>query len=364
MPRLSLHELQVGCRYTTSKIARLEDLGRVETHGFHGEAIASIAEVSTLKIDTQAEQSTAAMKSWNYGKEDLLSQTGDRTQRGTTVRVSDLFGNVPVRQKAAHHELVELDRVRQEVQRLALVHSHVGFVLFDVTRDSKLIQTQTNPDLLAAFESIFGSTKAAALAHHELPDQGPDSEEEEGPETKPRVPMFVEPCALKPISVSGLLSRPSEKGMTRKDLQFVYANRRPVACTLIQQLINQIYAPLMKEQSKHASSGDRAGLKIREQVSVIYPSFVVNISCDPSLYDVVIEDGKSAVEFTEWPRVLECIHRFCASFLESIGYSIPKYMKDSKQKPPRRKVQIDATAILENKSQSDLASIYTTGPSW
>jgi len=292
----------------------------------------------------------------------LLSQSDENMQQGTTVTVNDLFGNMPVRQKAAHQELVELDRVRQELQRLALVHSHIAFTLFDVTRDSKLIQTQTTPDLLTAFSSIFGSTKASPLV--EVSWSSLDEESDEEPEFKPPVPMFIQPSKPAAISVCGLLSRPSEKGMTRKDLQFVFANRRPVSCTLIQQLINQIYAPLMREQSKHAASGDRGGLKIREQVSVIYPSFVVNISCDPSLYDVVMEDGKSSIEFTEWPRVLECVHKFCASFLESIGYTIAKYVKDSKQKPPRRKVQIDATAILDNKSQADLASIYTTGPSW
>lgn len=352
----------MGTRNTTSKIARLEDLDRIETHGFRGEALANIADVSCLKIETQADQSPAASKLLRYGKTELLSQSSDRDKRGTTVTVDELFGNVPVRQKAANHELVELDRVRQEVQRLALVHSHVAFVLFDVTRESKLIQTQTTPDLLAAFSSIFGSSKAASLRHHEL--LPPDQDSEEEPESKSLTPMFVKPSTLTPISVTGLLSRPSEQGMARKDLQFVFANRRPVACTLIQQLINRIYAPLMKEQTKYASSGDRVGLKIREQVSVMYPSFVVNISCDPSLYDVVIEDGKSAVEFVEWPRVLECVHRFCATFLEAIGYTIPKYEKDSKQRTQRRKVQVDASAILENKSQSDLASIYTTGPSW
>ena len=98
----------MGTRNTTSKIARLEDLDRIETHGFRGEALANIADVSCLKIETQADQSPAASKLLRYGKTELLSQSSDRDKRGTTVTVDELFGNVPVRQKAANHEKILL----------------------------------------------------------------------------------------------------------------------------------------------------------------------------------------------------------------------------------------------------------------
>jgi hypothetical protein len=99
----------------------------------------------------------------------------------------------------------------------------------------------------------------------------------------------------------GLLSSPS-RGSPKKDLQFVYCNRKPVSSSMVHKLVNQIYAPFMREAVKHASgrmnSGRREGLKIREQTTTLYPTFVVNICCSPNQYDLLAEDGKSTVDFT------------------------------------------------------------------
>ena len=89
MHRLTSDESQVGCRHTTSKIAHLADFDRVETHGFRCEALANVAAVSRLEVQTRAAESVPATKTWLYGKMTLLSQSDENMQQGTTVTVNE-----------------------------------------------------------------------------------------------------------------------------------------------------------------------------------------------------------------------------------------------------------------------------------
>jgi len=337
---------QVGSRHATSKITCVADLVTPTFLGYRGEALASIVDVARHVeiVSTRSVVKYAVAKTWSNGNVTMESQTAVPKDlpaaTGTKVTVTDIFGRMPVRQIYSN-ELSELENVRQVVQRLALVHANIGFTLYDVTRGANVLQTNSLNGLLSRFSSIFGSSKATSLVEHVLEPSAPE------------------------ISISGLLSLPNRVGLTRKDYQFVYCNRRPVASKLVQKALNQIYAPFMREASKRASVNHREGLKLREQVSTFYPAFLVNITCSHMIYDVISIDGQTAVEFTDWPTVLESIHRWCVSFVEPMGYKVPSFVSDPKMKPPRRKQQIDAAAVLEQRpSQSDLVSVYTVGPSW
>ena len=112
-------------RHTTSKIESAEDLFRIASLGFRGEALASIAAVSRLSITTRAgdEASGWRIRGDGDGPEPV------RHPLGTTVEVRDLFYNVPARRRFLRTERTELQHVLETVRRLALARSDVSFSL-------------------------------------------------------------------------------------------------------------------------------------------------------------------------------------------------------------------------------------------
>ncbi|TMC91854.1 MAG: DNA mismatch repair protein MutL, partial [Chloroflexi bacterium] len=119
-------ELERACaRHTTSKITALEDLGRLHTLGFRGEALASIAAVSELTLvsrpiesENLVEESAAALITMRGGE---VTQRGQRARlHGTTVTVRDLFYNVPARLKFMRGARTETGHILQLMRRYAV----------------------------------------------------------------------------------------------------------------------------------------------------------------------------------------------------------------------------------------------------
>src|SRR5260370_1281221 len=128
-------ELERACaRYTTSKINTLEDLGRLRTLGFRGEALASIAAVSELTLvsrpiesENPGEESAAALLTLRGGE---LTQHSRRARlHGTTVTVRDLFYNVPARLKFMRGARTETGHILQLMRRYAAGYPQVRFNL-------------------------------------------------------------------------------------------------------------------------------------------------------------------------------------------------------------------------------------------
>src|SRR5579859_4122519 len=128
-------ELERACaRHTTSKINTLEDLGRLHTLGFRGEALASIAAVSELTLlsrpiesEDLGEDSAAALLTLRGGE---VTQRSRRARlHGTTITVRDLFYNVPARLKSIANPRTENRHVLQLVQRYAAGYPTVRFSL-------------------------------------------------------------------------------------------------------------------------------------------------------------------------------------------------------------------------------------------
>ncbi len=116
-------------RHATSKIEQLDDLEAVETLGFRGEALASIASVARLELTTNTADGGAGWCARSEGRD--MSVEVDRVQhpRGTTVEVRDLFFNTPARRKFLRTEKTEFGRIDDILRRLALSHFDVAFSL-------------------------------------------------------------------------------------------------------------------------------------------------------------------------------------------------------------------------------------------
>ena len=126
-------------RHATSKISELQHLAAIESLGFRGEALASIASVSKLKLTT----STGGNAGWAAeasGAEMATSLTPAPHPRGTTVEVRDLFFNVPARRKFLRKERTEFLKIEEVVRKVSLSHAHVAF--FCLTMVSRCVSTQ------------------------------------------------------------------------------------------------------------------------------------------------------------------------------------------------------------------------------
>ncbi|MGH2507604.1 MAG: DNA mismatch repair endonuclease MutL [Ktedonobacteraceae bacterium] len=129
------HELAAACaRHSTSKIRRVEDLNKLHTLGFRGEALASIATVSELtllSLAAEAEaQETEQAESYLVVRGGEIMQHGKRARmRGTTVTMRDLFYNVPARLKFMRHPRTEDTHILHLVRRYAVGYPNVRFTL-------------------------------------------------------------------------------------------------------------------------------------------------------------------------------------------------------------------------------------------
>lgn len=147
-------------RHATSKISNMDDLTRVTTLGFRGEALPSIAAVSCLEIITRHEQEeTGSHISLEAGGEKAFKAAG--FPRGTQVTVKDLFFNLPVRRGFLRSVAAETARATRLVELIALSHPHISFTL---ERDGKtVLETSGDGDLLNTILKIFGLRLAPYL---------------------------------------------------------------------------------------------------------------------------------------------------------------------------------------------------------
>jgi len=116
-------------RHATSKISSLDDLTDVRTMGFRGEALSSIAAVSRLTLTSRTEGSEHGLEVHFDSTTGETTQKPASHQRGTTVRVADLFFNVPARRKFLRTDKTELSHIETAVRRIAMGAWHVGFSL-------------------------------------------------------------------------------------------------------------------------------------------------------------------------------------------------------------------------------------------
>ena len=142
-------------RHATSKIDEADDLLRVTSLGFRGEALASIAAVSRVElISKTAESSYAVRYRIEGGQENGCEKTG--APDGTSITIRQLFYNVPVRRKFLKTPVSEAIRVHETVSELALSHPDISFTF--VTNGQTKLTTSGNGDILESVIRVFGTS--------------------------------------------------------------------------------------------------------------------------------------------------------------------------------------------------------------
>ncbi|MEI6916501.1 MAG: DNA mismatch repair endonuclease MutL, partial [Armatimonadota bacterium] len=146
-------------RHATSKIRTAEDLFRIGTYGFRGEALPSIASVSEFELISKRREDEEASRIVVKGGI-LTNQSSTAAPTGTTIRVSRLFENVPARLKFLKSSQTELQRSIDFVQRLALARPEVSFTLKHAAQENF---NHPGGDDITALVSVFGRQVARDL---------------------------------------------------------------------------------------------------------------------------------------------------------------------------------------------------------
>ncbi len=207
-------------RHCTSKITRLDDLDTLRTLGFRGEALAAIAAVSRLTVESRDE---ASAHGWRIVV--VNGRVTDRgpisRRRGTRVRCEDLFAVLPARQKALKSPAAELQAIHQWVVMLALSRPDVALSLVIDGRDQ--FQTRGDGDRRAALGAIYGAERAERA-------------------------LVVSGAALGgAVRVEGLVAPPDQARGSRQT-QMLTVNGRVVHNWALRAAVEQAFGPLVAER--------------------------------------------------------------------------------------------------------------------
>ncbi len=203
-------------RHSTSKIANEKDLERIETLGFRGEALASIAAVSRLTVrsyDGDEERGTMIEREG----ERLVAVTDIAFPRGTEVEVTDLFFNLPARRKFMRSNQSELGQISKYLTQAALAYPRIRFGLYHGARE--VINCPPVEKLHDRIFQLYGGAVVDGLMEIK-------AEEEGG-------------------RLTGFASLPL-KGRRDKSRQFFFVNRRPVKDRILQAALNQAYSGILE----------------------------------------------------------------------------------------------------------------------
>ena len=234
-------------RHATSKLKTEEDLYRIDTLGFRGEALPSIASVSDVVLKT----STGDIGTIVHisGGKTISVQNGD-SRKGTIMAVSNLFYNTPARLKHLKSLYAELANITDYVNKIALSFPNIKFTL--TNNDNIVISTDGRGDLLKTIRDIYGLEVAKGMIEIKISDDDYD--------------------------VTGYISKPELHRSSRNNM-ITLVNGRVVRNNEINKVINDAY---------HGYKPDNR-----------YPIVVINIEVDPSLIDVNIHPTKMDIKFSK-----------------------------------------------------------------
>jgi len=262
-------------RHATSKLTCVEDLERITTLGFRGEALASIAAVSRVSLISRiASQPAGAEIRFEGGEQASLGPKGAPT--GTTVAVENLFYNVPARLKFLKAPATEAGHIHRVVVNYALAFPELRFHL---TLDQRVaFQTSGDGDLHSVLVEVMGLETARQMV--EISAQPPAAS---------RQP----PAA---ISVSGYIGIPSLHRAQRDHLKF-FVNRRWVGDRSLGAAVTQAYHTFLPVGR--------------------YPVAVINVTIDPADVDVNVHPTKSEVKFRDQRQVFSVVQKSVRSMVVS-----------------------------------------------
>lgn len=250
-------------RHATSKLIDEDDLYRINTLGFRGEALASIASVSKVNLKTSQGDSGTEVQI-NGGKVEFVNNCEAR--KGTIITVSDLFYNTPARLKHMKSLYTELASITDYINKLSLSHPNIKFVFSN--NGTKILNTDGSDNLLKTISAVYGLEVVKKMVM--IKGENDDYE------------------------VQGYITLPEVHRSSRNNM-ITIVNGRVVKNVELNKRINDSY---------HSYKPDNR-----------YPIVVLNIDTDPSLIDVNIHPTKMDIKFSKLSDLLELIEKMIKNVL-------------------------------------------------
>lgn len=235
-------------RHATSKISTAEDLFRLSTKGFRGEALASIAAVAQVEMKTRRVADPLGTHVIIEGGK-FVSQEECQAAEGTTFTVKNLFFNIPARRNFLKSDQIEQRHILEEVERVAIPHTGIHFV---VKSNGNEVLNLPPGSLIQRIKSLLGSYMQKELV------------------------LISEDTSY--VKISGYVSLPGSAVKTKKE-QYFFVNNRFVRNPFLNHAIYEAYKDLIGFQS--------------------HPRYFIFLELDPSNIDINIHPTKTEVKFSD-----------------------------------------------------------------
>jgi len=235
-------------RHATSKISSADDLFRLTTKGFRGEALASIAAIAQVELKTRQEEDTLAQHVIVEGGK-FISQEECQAPQGSTFTIKNLFFNIPARRNFLKNDSVEQKHILDEIERVALPHTNLHFIV--ISNGNEILNLPAG-NLMQRIKSLLGAYIQKELV------------------------QIAETTDF--VSISGYISLPSSATKVRKE-QFFFVNNRFIRNAYLNHAVYEAYKELIGHQS--------------------HPRYFIFLEINPQYIDINIHPTKTEIKFTD-----------------------------------------------------------------
>ena len=306
-------------RHATSKIKDVKDLESIETLGFRGEALASIAAVSHTEIVTKTREEQIGTKVVINGGT-IISNEKTGSPDGTTIVVTDLFFNTPARLKFMKSDSAESSQIIDLMSQVALCHKNIKFRL--INNDKVLFSTLGDGNRMNTIIRIYPDIDPKNMVEMKTVDEG--------------------------LALEGYISSPQFSKNTRGS-QIFFVNGRVVNSKVMEKGVNLGYKERLFEGR--------------------YPVCYLFLNVDPSKLDVNIHPNKKEVRFDEEARIIEFISSSIVGSLATKS-AVPNLSNSKSIKSEEvfkralnteSSKQVDIKYFLSNKINEGSRTIFASG---
>lgn len=256
-------------KHATSKLRTADDLERIKSMGFRGEALASIASVSRFMLVTRREENPRGTEA-RFESGDMKVNEDAVCDKGTTVTVKNLFFNIPARRKFLKSPDTEFSHILKYVEQLSLVNQGYEFYLFHNGKSA--LKTEKGATIQERLTVAFGEDIGDKM-------------------------IEVEDVSLPGVGVRGYVSPPHLTRKT-KNSQYFFVNKRLIR--------NQILSHAVAEAYRNVIPGDR------------FPLVCIFMEIDPKLVDVNVHPTKREVRFSNQTDIHDLVFSAVKSRLQTI----------------------------------------------
>ncbi|WP_109300422.1 DNA mismatch repair endonuclease MutL [Aquimarina sp. AU474] len=235
-------------RHATSKIKSAEDLFHLDTKGFRGEALASIAAIAHVELKTKQEKDETGTEIKIEGSK-VTSQEVCATPKGTAISVKNLFYNIPARRNFLKSNAVELRHIIDEFHRVSMAHPSIRF---DMYHNGSEIFNLPISNHRQRIVNIFGG------------------------KTNEKLVPIEEETDL--VTISGFVGKPEYAKRSRGE-QFFFVNNRFIKSGYLNHAVNAAFEGLLKDKSN--------------------PSYFIYLEVDPMSIDINIHPTKTEIKFED-----------------------------------------------------------------